>query len=137
MAAEFYVGSLASGSGTGTVTVTGIPFQPKALIFFSTVPTAEDAWHNAQEVMVGFAADGSGQSCFANHLDDGDASADAARSKRVGECINIFPSPSHLVIASVTAWTSDGFTVNFTTNSIGVRYYQYIAIGGSGVSVSA
>lgn len=138
MPLQCYTGSLVSGAGTGTVTVTGIPFTPKAVILFSTVPTAMDAWQNCSDVTVGFADDTlTGAACYGHHFDDNDASADASRAKRLGECLALFGTSSYTLVAALSAITSDGFTVNFTTNSFGARYYNYIAIGGSGVQVIA
>lgn len=138
MAATCYVGSFQMRTGTGTQTITGIPFQPKGVLLFSILATALDTFENAHFYFpLGMFDDSLNQLSTGHHTEDNDASADTGSYYNNDRAIYIGnSSPTVEIEADVTAITSDGFTLNYITNSIGAnRYVMFLAIGGTGVSI--
>lgn len=137
MAAEFYCGSLQIPGSTGTQTITGIPFQPKGLIFFTVFSAALDAWNNGIRISTGFADADLNQGSHFHHTDDADVSADCIRGARRDRCITAFTAfGTEFGSAALTAMTSDGFSLNWVNVGIGTGYVGYVAIGGSDIAVN-
>jgi len=120
---------------TGSQTVSGVGFQPKTVIFWWTRQTSYGELA-AVHIGYGFASyyDGAYQNCgVAFASDDAAASSNAGRRRSATYCIIILSSgtPVMSAQASVTAFGSDGFTLNWQTNENRADIIHYIALGGT------
>jgi hypothetical protein len=117
---KLYVGSLTRGMGTasGTQAVTGVGFQPRAVIALSSNDGA------SQSAGVGFAASGSsnGVRITSNHLLTAWARGSGFCGALTGSGIGYS--------GSIDSWDSDGFTINWTRTGAasGTLTVDYLAI---------
>jgi hypothetical protein len=129
-----YVGTFTKRSGTGTQDITGVGFTPKALVFWTTLRTAQDGFESAaQRFCFGF-SDGT------NHAAVSHASAsgglDTAFGHRNDCCLLIVDLDESVnSVGVVSALSADGFTVNWTTAAGHANVLiNFLAIGGTNVS---
>lgn len=137
MATNFLVkkGTFTKTTTTGSQTITGIGFLPKAVIFWWTRQTAFGEVVHVQ-VGYGFATNYSGtnQNCgtaFASN--DGAGSSNTGRRRSETYCIILLSSgaPALGAQASVTAFDNDGFVLNWQTNEARADIIHFVALGGS------
>ena len=113
---RFKVGTFTKTTGTGTQAITGVGFTPKAVVFLGDFGAADQkTW------TVGF-TDGTGTYAQADSMyyaNYADASTTA--------CI-YFKTSANSSIASISSLDADGFTMNWTTNTItDTKTISYIA----------
>lgn len=120
-------------AATCSQSITGVGFQPKAIILFSDKQTSEGF---AQDLTFSFGAStGSSQSASSSWGSvDAGASSDAGRRRSITDVLTLFSagSPTNSARASLTSFDSDGFTLSWTfTNDSNQDIIHYVAIGGS------
>jgi len=127
-------GTFTKLTSTGSQTVTGIGFQPKAIIFWWTRQTTfgESA---SISIGYGFATNYGGAFqnrgvAFASDDNAGTSNAGRRRSETYSIIILSDGNPTLGAQASVTAFNSDGFVVNWQTNEGRADIIHYIALGG-------
>ena len=130
---NYKLGSFATNGSPGTQVVTGVGFQPKALIVFANIKTTDG---NAVDYYMGagIATGNSSQGCIcANDVDNVDPT-DSGSLKYNNQIHSLFDERSNLEYgpASLTSLDSDGFTLEWTAGS-GV-VLNYIALGGDRLS---
>lgn len=101
----------------GAQSVTGVGFKPDVVIFLHSVSTAGVA---AQDVMMGYGwATADAQYAISVFSDDAAATMDTARYLSNTAAVACLDNTSALIYkGAVTGFTSDGFTLNWTTANI-------------------
>ena len=135
MALSVKKGSFTSNTGNGNQAVTGVGFQPKAVIFFATNQTAT-GYAAGMSVALGWAISSTGRYSISNASDDNVTTSNAGYRQSDQTCLVPLSNgtPTNGVLGDFVSMDSDGFTVNWTTNDGTARIIHYMAIGGSDVS---
>lgn len=120
-------------AGTGSQPVTGIGFRPKAVYFFWTAQTS----HGIDDGCAFGHGVSDGTLHFARYtaMADGSADADGVYINEFDRCIVVAPTassgnPSITDEATLDAFTSDGFELNWQTNSGSALKIHAFAFGG-------
>lgn len=128
-----YFGKITPVTGT-TVTVTGIPFEPVAVIFFGV--------HNPGTTISQCfgAASGSGEqwAMWTGMRQQTSGYLERHRELRDDHCIYLYNTVNHTVVQSagtLSAFTSDGFSVAFT-GAGSTQPIFYMAIGGRNITAA-
>ena len=126
-------------AGIGAQSITGVGFQPKAIIFFWTRQTAQGFINSGPGALTGInsgfgSATGSANNeAVSTTSVDNSANSDEGRRRSVTNSI-IFLSagglPTLQAQAGLTSLDADGFTLNWTTNDANAYIIHYIALGG-------
>lgn len=134
MAVSYKVGSFNHRSGTGSQVVTGVGFEPKALILFAINATTEPIQVHSV-VNIGF-TDGTNERSIWVGSEDGVGTSNANRYGNSGKVINFraVSDGSLQAEADLTSFDSNGFTLNWTTNTISGVPIKYVAIGGTDIT---
>jgi hypothetical protein len=134
---RFKKGSFTKSTGAAPVSqsVTGVGFQPKVVIFFSTGQAAVGTDINAM-AGYGFATGSANERAIAIAQDDADTSGDPnARQSQTRTIIVLHPdAPELRAEAELTSFDADGFTLNWTTNDASATIIHYVALGGSDIT---
>jgi hypothetical protein len=131
MALSSFVGSFVQPGSTGNQSVTGVGFQPKALIFFfNYLPT--DGSTSSYRQGWGLATSSSNRAAISSLSSDNFATSNGTRYHTDAACI-VFTdgSGSPNVVADLVTMDSDGFTVNWSVVDAFLPVINYIALGGS------
>jgi len=135
MAVYQKVGSFQLHTATGTQTIGGLGFQPKAILFFHTPDTVDIATQTANYNMSYGVADGTNQYAiceFSPNGNNGNQTNWIAQTSN--HCIVGSVDNSFIWRASLTSLDADGFTINvIVAPSLGYRV-GYLAIGGAGIT---
>lgn len=129
------VGSFQTATSTGPQNVTGLGFQPRAIIFFNALdePSALNG-SAATWGWFGFGAAGlAGQAAIAFNAIEGGVSESASVEQRTDACILTVPHTSvgnPLLKGELTAFGADGFTIDWDFVPASARVVNYLAIGG-------
>jgi hypothetical protein len=133
MAAQYKVGTFTRDTDTGPQVVTGVGFQPKALILWTnnrTVTGLGDRFYFVFGV-----TDGTDSVVFNAVSDDDVGTTEVHRTHEEGAIYRTISGTGTLTArATLTSLDSDGFTLNWPTNDAVASLIYYIAIGGTGVS---
>lgn len=112
-----------SVSATGSKVVTGVGFQPKVIII----------WHasgpGSLYHVIGVAASASEEWTVSAFSQDGTGTSNTFCAGRDDATINLRDGAVVYVLANLTSFDSDGFTLNVTTSS-GTQVLDYLALGG-------
>jgi hypothetical protein len=129
------VGSFAKITTTGSQTISGLGFQPKAIIFYWSRNTANATATAPRSQGVGF-TDCTNQRAVAIAEDDNAASSNAGRYRTESNVIVILSAGTPTVgsRATFTSCNTDGFTINWAVSEARADIINYIAIGGSDVT---
>ncbi len=137
MAVLAYTGKRTCPSSTGNESVTGLGFQPKALIFFGFA--RQEGSGGADFIScVGF-TDGTSQFVKRAWRDDS-SSATAGiwgTNSQTDACIFLYTNNAGPIVleGAYVSFDADGFTLNWSTTDSSIHYH-YIALGGD-ISVKA
>lgn len=133
------VGSLTTPAGTGDQTYTDPNFQPDFLMLFgSTFASDDSAANTSSQMHIGF-ANAVSQSCVACISEDNVATMDTGRYQRTDKILATFignDTATKANEATLSAFTSTGFTLNYTTATAG-GLVGYLAIKGIGTTIGA
>ena len=136
MAVAVKVGSFVKDTTTGAhaQAVTGLGFQPKAIIFFSSMQTATGIGADAN-CMIGF-SDGTNHKCCAMSSDDTAATSLSSNSLNSLNCIVILQNGTTTIDSAgdINTFDSDGFTVGWNSASATQFIISYIAVGGTDIT---
>jgi len=124
-------GTFTKATVTGSQVITGVGFQPKAVIFWWTRQTSYGESAGIR-VGYGFATNDGGNCGVAFASDDGAGTSNTGRRRSATYSIIILSNgdPTRSAQASVTSFDTDGFTLNWQTNEARADIIQYIALGG-------
>lgn len=125
-------------AGTGVQSVTGVGFEGKALILWSTRRTSTGAGDGAQK-LVGM-TDGVDQMCRFINLPDNEAATTSAQSERTNRLVYMTDAtsgatPTVQVEGDFDGFTADGFDLNWLTNDGTATIFHALVLGGSDVQV--
>lgn len=116
---EAAVGSFTAGGATGNRSVTGLSFQPNAIIFFdsrlSTTASGSEAFWGP---MLGLVDSAGNQGAYCGESWDGQATMVTSRNQKSTTACIVGTADSGGNLdkeASFVSYNADGFTVNFTT----------------------
>jgi len=129
------VGSFAKITTTGTQTISGLGFQPKAIIFFWSRNTTNATAAAPRSQGIGF-TDCTNQRAVAVAEDDNAGSSNAGRYRTENNVIVILSNGNPTVgsRATFTSCNADGFTINWAASEARADIINYIAIGGPDVT---
>jgi len=129
------VGTFAKITTTGSQTVSGLGFQPKAIIFYWSRTTANATAAAPRSQGVGF-TDCTNQRAVAIAEDDNAGTSNAGRYRTESNVIVILSNGTPTVgsRATFTSCNTDGFTINWAVSEARADIINYIAIGGSDVT---
>ena len=129
------VGSFAKITTTGTQTISGLGFQPKAIIFFWSRNTTNATAEAPRSQGIGF-TDCTNQRAVAVAEDDNAGTSNAGRYRTENNVIVILSNGNPTVgsRATFTSCNADGFTINWAASEARADIINYIAIGGSDVT---
>jgi len=136
MALSTKAGSFALNTSTGNQSVTGVGFQPEAIIFVGNNLTADGNAANAT-LILGFATSSTNRTTQSTRGFDGSNPTDASRSTVATKVVSLANSSDTIILdADFVSFDADGFTINITTSD-GVAYIMnYIALGGTDLTNS-
>jgi hypothetical protein len=109
--------------------ITGLGFQPKALILFTSDQTAE-GFNDSYSFAMGF-SNGTTSRSVATKSDDNAGVSNAARAfgKHILRLLGS-GDPTIVAQANVIGFNSDGFALNWTSNTSTPSVIHYLALGG-------
>lgn len=139
MALSAKVGTFLSGTGAAgsTVAITGVGFQPKALICWMSGRTEAVDTVGALTILpsFGFAASSNAEYCISGYSADAVAASDTARRKNVDSFIcEIDAAGANVGSLGLQSFDADGFTAVVVTAFTVSRRIHYLALGGDSIT---
>jgi hypothetical protein len=130
MALSSFVGSFTANTGTGNQSITGVGFQPKALLFFMNSKTSDGSEATAQRCF-GMAVSSTSRAAIAGvSLDNNATVPNADRRHDDTKCLSLIDASQVVIFAAdLVSMDADGFTVNITTAAT-AHIVNFIALGG-------
>ena len=139
MAFSVKKGTITAHTSTGSQGYTGVGFTPKAIAFWGTNQTATGYLGNVR-VFYGAATRQGGstqQWCQAISADDTLGTSDTGRGNNNAACIhahNDATTPTVEMVADLTSFDADGFTLNWSIAAGSAWIIHYLALGGSDIT---
>ena len=131
MALNCFVGNFLVNTGTGALTVTGVGFTPKALIFFTTRKNGVGDQAQAG-VGIGFATSSSAMRTMCCESMNNNNPATSTRSLSAIRCFTfVSETGTTLYSATLTSFNPDGFTLDQTVADGAQHTVGFMALGGS------
>jgi hypothetical protein len=126
------VGSFSLNTITGAQVITGVGFQPKAIIFFGTGLAGAGTGPGFQYTIGAVSSAGTTHADgFAGYGADNLATQAVGRYMRPGYAIEFYDAGVEKARASVTSLDADGFTINvIVADAATSRLIFYVALGG-------
>ncbi len=122
------------GVATGNKVVTGVGFQPDAVMHLSIgEPSSGSSLQADARLSFGMMEAGGGQWSNVIYSVDNSGTSDSQRHQQTGKCIQkLTTTPSVNMAAQFVSMDSDGFTVNFTSvTGVAERVFSLCLKGGS------
>ena len=130
MALSAYVGTFAQPTATGTAGVTGVGFQPKALLFWGNNQTASGTSSSTYEAM-GMATGTVSEGYFSNYSPNAVGSVTSRRNYSTTNCYGVSSTVGTAVAqADFVSFDSDGFLLNWNRADANARVVNFLALGG-------
>jgi len=129
------VGTFTKITTTGNQSITGLGFQPKAIIFFWSRNTVNATATAPRSQGIGF-TDCTNQRVVAIAEDDNAGTSNAGRYRSESNVIVILSNGTPAVEsrASFVSCDADGFTINWAVSSATAHIINYIALGGPDIT---
>jgi hypothetical protein len=130
------VGSFTKSTAAATVAqaITGVGFQPRALILFTAGATTDETWADGYRAAIGFAARNAADTLtvgsVASASQDAQATSNASRRAAAKALTIVEWGETTLAECDLTSFDSDGFTLSWTTNNNQAYIIHYMALGG-------
>lgn len=138
MAIQAKVGTFAAATTAGNDTVvTGLGFQPKALIVFGTGAASTNAYEAEAIQMFGFATTTSDERSQSYRAVDNVSTSDASRGQGGPGGLIYIPNTAGTAVAlrgDVISFDSGGFTIDWPVVDGVARNFSYIALGGDDIT---
>lgn len=127
------VGSFVKNTATGSQSVTGVGFQPKAIIFWTTGTTAgSDVWTVFSRAGVGFTAGSSNSYSVCGGSQNNVMPSKCDRRIKAKAIMVSYGDNTLFDEADLTSFDGDGFTLNWTTQLMASPIVvNYLALGGT------
>ena len=138
---EVKVGTFTVNSGTGTQSISGVGFQPKAYILFYTKNDTADTNSTGRGSILSIGmTDGTNQFCMASGSEDNQGTTDVGRRGFSDAVLATHDAHADQLVegeAGHVSMDSDGFTINITTEFTAPTnpIVSYIAFGGDDLLV--
>lgn len=117
-------GGFNGDNALGTQAVTGVGFQPDAVIFASIGRGAAVTNGTAFTPSVGLAVSPTQRGCTAGASQSGQATSDTARQQRTDACILIIQAPGAIIgEADFSSFDADGFTIDWSDANNSFVFY--------------
>ena len=127
-----YAGNFALDTSTGTQAITGVGFQPKAVIFLPTGATANGA---AEDLLygIGVATAADNRWSVFGSSEGGQSTTDTSKGNKTDHCAYVAVPGSSSVNWSfdLDSMDADGFTIDITDAPSSAERCGFIAIGGA------
>lgn len=133
MSLSYKVGSFSAASATGNHVITGVGFQPKALMFF-VVPRTGDGSNSGCSLGIGAAVSSTQRGAAFFNSSDAAATSTVTIMQRGDACIVRASNTAVIYRADLVSMDSDGFTLNTVTADANTRTIVYLALGGTDVA---
>jgi hypothetical protein len=114
---------------TGNQSVTGVGFQPKAVLFFNCIENTTEGPADNTQMMIGCGVSSTERWSMSFWDDDGAGTMISSDRITASKCIARYNDSAAVVEADLVSLDSDGFTINITT-ALACRM-QFIALGGA------
>lgn len=125
----FNIGTAAAGN---TVSVTGVGFKPKAIIFWWSGRTSSSDGGGSSDVLAGIGVQAGPERWAASSFDaDGGAAADNRAGHNVSGCIVQHSATAQTGLAEILTYDSDGFTLVIRTAFTVDYRIAFLALAGS------
>lgn len=125
-----YLGQFSQPTSTGNQAVTGVGFQPKAVIFFWNNRTSDGTDTTSGSIGYGLATSSSNRVGLCAFRSTTSATARSRHDD--SKCLTMINgSGTVLSGADLVTMDSDGFTINWTTADAVARKINFVALGGS------
>lgn len=121
------VGNFTKRTSVGTQSITGLGFQPKALIFYS-VNHNTNGFRNSYYAYLGFTSGSSESYCASFDSVNGVGTSDTSQGMKSKAIVVGGQTVSS--DADLQSFDSDGFTLNWTTSDGAGSFVNYLALGG-------
>ncbi|HEX7162068.1 MAG TPA: hypothetical protein VF223_12635, partial [Trebonia sp.] len=133
------VGTFAKPTSDGAQSITGVGFQPKALLLWSVGTSADSTWRRHYHGMLGFGAGSSQGRLTAMSSEDGVSPSDTNRkqSTDIASFITTAALFEEQGFADLVSFDADGFTLSWTGTTAAEFDLHYLAIGGDAVVAAA
>lgn len=134
-AASVHEGTFVKNTTTGNQSVSGVGFQPRAIIFFWSRQSSA-GFSAFRSNGVGFATGATNQRAVAVAEDDAAATSNTGRYRSEGDVIVLLSSGTPVVgaRAPLVSFDADGFTINWAVNEARADVIHYFAIGGPDIT---
>ena len=134
MGVSVYQGTFNKRSGSGSQTISGLPFQPKAIIFWGTALTGTSPT-DGLTAYYGF-TDGTTDCVIAGASEDNVATSDCSSFFDATNCIEIINIAASNTIgaATLTSFNSDGFTLNWSISDTSTDPVHFWMVGGTDIT---
>lgn len=129
MAFDCYVGNLTQPGSTGTQAITGVGFQPKAVLFFIQPNTTDGSSANLQ-VGFGAATSSTARGAISGWSQDNQGTSSTLRATITTGCLYLRDGGTNVAAADMDSLDSDGFTLDWTVTDATGRKVGFIALGG-------
>jgi hypothetical protein len=124
-------GSFALRTSTGSQAVTGVGFQPKAIVFFMNQLTADGSAVNAYR-SIGFAVSSTQRGTVCLVSLDAQATSDSYKGSSTTRCIRLLDTAGTVVLSvDFVSMDADGFTISVATSDATAYIVNYLALGGA------
>lgn len=129
------VGTFTTSTTTGNQGITGIGFQPDSIIFpslYGSTTALSNAVNTANRNSIGFGISSSNRGFSVSRNQNNGSTEFAGRYQRTDKIWALFSGTSAALVTEgdLVSMDSDGFTINWTTNSGSARINFYVAIKG-------
>lgn len=122
---------ITSPTSTGNLAVTGVGFEPKALLFFATYQTAVGSAANANSC-IGMAVSSSSRIAVSSSSADAANPFNSDRGTDNTKCVKLIDSSAAtLLAADLVTLDVDGFTLNWTTVQASGYVVSVLCLGGT------
>lgn len=131
-------GTFTKNTVTGNQVITGLGFEPKAVLFFTGgSASANEVIDTDVHMSYSFTAGPTDSYSVAGTSIDGGTSTNTAKAIKPKLMVRIGSDGSTIEHeADLVSFDSDGFTINWTTNDANATKFTYFAIGGANVSAT-
>lgn len=134
MAAQTFAGSFSLNTSTGSQSITGVGFQPKAVIFTVTSRTSNGV-NTGVDYCYGIAVSSTARACVGFNSTHNVSPSVVNRFSTNAACIQfINTTPTAKLVVDLTSLDADGFTLNITTSDSTAYKVGYWAIGGASIT---
>jgi hypothetical protein len=129
-------GVFACNTSTGNQSVTGVGFQPKAIILWGVKLTSNNTFESGDNAFwFGAGTSATQRWVIAGAADDGVTTSNTGRYMASNEIIRVLASgtPTTDAIADLVSFDADGFTINWSVAPSSAWKCHYLALGGDSI----